>query len=583
MRYPSVSPIGSWISDKANISMAASPADQGWMLRSILKPVFAVGAVSQDGAANGCQVAATSSCDDNAGTSSIVLVNGGSATIGTSASNTAQANNVVAGQTLPLYAYVPALRPEQLGDRSFCARHGIRYAYVSGSMANGIASTELVMSMAQHGCLGFYGSAGLSPDRVEGAIVQLQEKLGQLPFGCNLINSPNDPNLERAIADIFIRTKVRRIEASAYLTLTLPLLRYRFQGIGLDPQGNIVVPNQVVAKVSRLEVATKFLSPAPDKLIRALVSEGSLTAEQAELAARVPVASDVTAEADSGGHTDNRPAISLIPSVIDLRDKLAERYGYYVPVGAAGGISTPASTAAAFAMGAAYVMTGSVNQACQESGSCDWVREVLAKAGPADVAMAPAADMFEMGVNVQVLKFGTLFPVRARKLYELYRQYNSFTDIPATTQATIERDCLRTSFAQAWESTRDFFQVRDPRQIARAEQDPKHKMALVFRSYLGQASRWANCDEVQRRADFQIWCGPAMGAFNAWTQGSFLAIPHERKAHVVAQNLLVGACVVTRANSLRQQGVALSPQACNFVPHTYKQLNELLQESTDAI
>jgi trans-AT polyketide synthase/acyltransferase/oxidoreductase domain-containing protein len=25
-----------------------------------------------------------------------------------------------------------------------------------------------------------------------------------------------------------------------------------------------------------------------------------------------------------------------------------------------------------------------------------------------------------------------------------------------------------------------------------------------------------------RRMDYQIWCGPAMGAFNDWVRGSFL-------------------------------------------------------------
>ena len=71
-------------------------------------------------------------------------------------------------------------------------------------------------------------------------------------------------------------------------------------------------------------------------------------------------------------------------------------------------------------MGAAYVVTGSVNQACIESGLSPQAREMLAKAGVADVMMAPASDMFEMGVNLQVLKRGSMFGPRARKLYEWY-------------------------------------------------------------------------------------------------------------------------------------------------------------------
>src|SRR5439155_13174147 len=131
-------------------------------------------------------------------------------------------------------------------------------------------------------------------------------------------------------------------------------------------------------------------------------------------------------------------------------------------VGLAGGIATPASVAGAFAMGAAYVVTGSVNQACVESGSSDAVRKMLAEAGQADVTMAPAADMFEMGVKVQVLKRGTMFPMRAQKLYDLYRQYPAWEAIPAADRAQVEKNLLRTSFDDIWTQTRDFFQRRDP-------------------------------------------------------------------------------------------------------------------------
>ncbi len=51
----------------------------------------------------------------------------------------------------------------------------------------------------------------------------------------------------------------------------------------------------------------------------------------------------------------------------------------------------------------------------------------------------------------------------------------------------------------------------------------------MFRWYLGLSSRWANAGEAGRQLDYQVWCGPAMGAFNEWAKGSFLeaaAEPH---------------------------------------------------------
>lgn len=471
-----------------------------------------------------------------------------------------------AGEILPLVAYVPALLPEQLGDCAFKDSYGLQYAYVTGSMANGIASAELVEAMAKQGMLGFFGAAGLALPQVEATIVRLRENLGDKAHGFNLIHSPSDPALEAAIVDLYLRQGVCLIEASAFMSLTLPLLRFRFAGIHRNAQGQIVAPQRVMAKVSRLEMASKFLQPAPADMLAALVSAGDLTQEQAEWAATLPVCTELTAEADSGGHTDNRPAISMWPSMLELRDRIEEQQGYRVPLGAAGGISTPVSAAAAFAMGASYVVTGSINQACRESGSCDAVRGVLAKAGPADCTMAPAADMFEMGVNVQVLKWGTMFPIKARKLYGWYRQYNSFQEMPASIIAQIERDFLRCTIAECWASTKEFFAKRDPRQIAKAEQDPKHLMALVFRSYLGKASRWANVGEPTRQPDYQIWCGPAMGAFNEWVKGSFLENPQERLAGIVAANLMAGAAVASRVDLLRRQGLRPAAAEAHFEP-----------------
>ena len=64
-------------------------------------------------------------------------------------------------------------RPENLGDPAFRRDHGVRYAYVTGAMANGIASVELVEAVARAGMLGFFGAAGLPLERVEAAIDRL--------------------------------------------------------------------------------------------------------------------------------------------------------------------------------------------------------------------------------------------------------------------------------------------------------------------------------------------------------------------------------------------------------------------------
>ena len=477
---------------------------------------------------------------------------------------------------LPLTGYVPPCLPENLGDPAFCSDLGLRYPYLGGSMAKGISSVALAEELGKAGMLGFFGAAGLPISAVDAAIDHLKSK--EIPFGCNLIHSPHEPELEKTLAELFIKKEVRLVEASAFMKLTLPLVRYRLHGIHRRSDGAIITPNRIIAKVSREELAARFFAPPPESFLRELLAIGEITAEQAELATRIPMAQHITAESDSGGHTDNRPANTLFPTILSLANRLQIEYGYNLPlrVGLAGGISTPAAAAAAFTMGAAYIMVGSAHQACVESGTSDEVRAMLAETRQADVTMAPSADMFELGVDVQVLKRGTMFPMRAAKLYELYRAHNSIDEIPVTDREKLEKTIFRAPLEEIWKMTHSYFLSRDPHQAHRGEQDPKHRMALVFRWYLGQAAHWAKNGDSSRKIDYQVWCGPAMGAFNEWTAGSFLETPENRTVQTVALNILFGAAVLTRANFLRCQGIPIPPEALRMEPLELAQIKEYL-------
>ncbi|MGD8650057.1 MAG: 2-nitropropane dioxygenase, partial [Desulfobacterales bacterium] len=179
----------------------------------------------------------------------------GTATIG---------NNKPSGSdVMPLIGYAPALHPKDLGDPLFKKAHDLRYAYVVGAMANGITSVEMVEEAGRCGMIGFFGAAGLLTYQIEAAIDLLQDRMGSQSFGMNLIHNPTDPELEAATVDLYIRRGIKLISASAYLDLTLPLVYYRVNGIHRDNNGKVICPGKVIAKVSRVEVARKFLSPPP--------------------------------------------------------------------------------------------------------------------------------------------------------------------------------------------------------------------------------------------------------------------------------------------------------------------------------
>ena len=251
--------------------------------------------------------------------------------------------------------------------------------------------------------------------------------------------------------------------------------------------------------------------------------------------------------------------MALLPELLALRDRVVAEEGFAargieVHVGAAGGLGTPDAVWGAFALGADYVLTGSVNQATREAGTSDMVKEMLATASFTDVASGPAPDMFELGAKVQVLSRGSMYAQRAQRLYDIYKAYDSMEAIPEKDRKRIEKQMFHRPLAEVWEGTRGYWQARDPRQVEKAERDPRHKMALTFRWYLGMTSRWAREGTDGRKRDFQIWCGPSMGAFNAWAKGTELEAVENRTIASVAQALLLGAAQVGRRSIARTLG-----------------------------
>lgn len=462
----------------------------------------------------------------------------------------------------------PPMPIENLGDPDFHATHNTRFAYYVGSMAQGISSTEMIIALGKQGILGSFGAGGMVPTHIESAIHRIQAALPNGPYAFNLIYYPFEPSIGRKAVELYLKYGITTVEASAFLDITANLVHYRVAGLKQNSKGEIEIRNKVIAKLSRKEVAAKFMGPAPLDILRQLVSENRITESQAKMAQNIPIADDITVEADSGGHTDNRPLVCLVPTIVALRDELQGKYGYenVIRVGAAGGIGTSVSALAAFSLGAAYIVTGSINQACIEAGTSDHTKKLLAQADMADVIMAPATDMFEMGVKVQLLKRGTLFPMRAQRLFDLYKSHGSIEEIPEVERQKLERMIFKRDFETVWEETKEFFYERDPRPIQRAQSDPKYKMALIFRWYLGLSTHWSNSGEKGREMDCQIWCGPSMGTFNDWTRGTYLEEYKNRKVVDVALQILTGCAYQYRVNHLKSQGLRINPELSNYSP-----------------
>ncbi len=425
-------------------------------------------------------------------------------------------------------------RSLKLGSEDFRKDYGIAYSYVAGAMYKRTASKEMVIRMGKAGMLAYLGTGGLSLSEMEEDICCIQSELlpGQA-YGMNLLHNMSEPDFEMKTVELFLRKGIKNIEAAAYMQMTEPLVYFHVAGLSMNMHGKVINNHNILAKVSRPEVARAFMSPAPEKLLHRLMEKGKITQKQAMMARSVPMSYDICVEADSGGHTDGGAALVIFPSIQILGDRLQKQFGYLkrIRIGLAGGIGAPQSAASAFVMGADFVLTGSINQCTVEAGTSDAVKDLLERIDVQDTGYAPAGDMFEIGAKVQVLKKGVLFPARANKLYNLYHQYGSLEDIPIKTLEQLERNYFKRSVKEVWEETKSYLQKRGQQnEITRAEQNPKYKMSLVFRWYFGFTSDAAMKGDLENKVNFQVHTGPALGAFNQWVKGT--ALENWRNRHV---------------------------------------------------
>ncbi|WP_420119300.1 ACP S-malonyltransferase [Micromonospora sp.] len=429
----------------------------------------------------------------------------------------------------------PAPRRAELGSAAFRQAYGVRHAYAAGSMYHGVSSVELVSRLARSGLLGYFGAAGLPVPDVAAAIDGIRAAAGRgAPFGVNLTYDPFDPGAEVELVGLLVREDVRFVEAATYVEVTVPLVRHRLTGARILPDGSVHAPRRLLAKVTRLDTARLFFAPPPPSLVRGLLDEGLLTAEEAAAGERIALADDICAIGDGADYTDQGALTALLPSVRRLRTQLGG-VASAVRVGGGGGIGSPESAAAAFVLGAEFVLTGSINLCTAESGLAASTKDLLPELDVHDTAYAPYGGLFELGGRARVMRKGVLFHVRAGKLYDLWRTYDSWDAVPAPVRSRVERDYFGAGFEEL------------ASRLAASggpATDPKRRMALVFRWYCAQAQRWAIEGTPARTADYQVACGPALGACNHWLRGTPHADWRDRHVDELADRLMTEAAEI---------------------------------------
>lgn len=411
----------------------------------------------------------------------------------------------------------------ELYGEHFIKEYNINYPYICGGMYRGISSVDMVVRAAKAGMLGFFGTGGLKYEDVELAINNIK---GQVTTGYGMSFMPNhsDEGYNKKMIDLFLDSGIHNIEASGFINIVPSIVKYRLKGLKDLGNGKIVSENKIIAKLSRPEIAIDFLKPAPSDIVKKLREDGEITEEEELLSQNIPLADDICVEADSGGHTDMGNAFVLLPTIIRLSEEIFRQYHYSkkVRIGLGGGIGTPEAVASAFLLGAKFIVIGSINQCTIEAGTSDLSKDLLNAINIQDTEYTPAGDMFELGAKVQVLKKGVFFPARANKLYEVYKFYDCIEDIDTKISQQIQRYYFGRSFNEVYQEIKEHYSRKNIKELYNIESSPKHKMAVIFKEYFRLSTKAALIGDATNKVNFQIMCGPSLGAFNQWAKNTEL-------------------------------------------------------------
>lgn len=409
---------------------------------------------------------------------------------------------------------------KSLGSQEFKKTYNLDYPYYTGGMYRGISSARLVIKMGKAKMLSFLGTYRMGLNKVEKALDTIQEGLNDgEPYGCNISYSFFDPVETEVLLELCISRGVKVIEISGFLQLTPALVKYRLKGIHTNGKGVVIHPRRIIAKIRNPETADLFLSPPHESLVKKLIDEGQLTPEEGAVRAKIPMADDLCILPDSGWRTDGGSMISLFPIIQSKRDEFERKYKYkkHIHAGIAGGIGSPQAVGIAFLLGADFISTGSINQCTIESELSDDAKILLQNAGVRDTEYIPDFELFEMGVKSQVLKKGVFFPARANAIFNLYKQYNSLDEFNREVRIKLETKYFKNNFDEIFKQVKILFPSD---KIKKAEKKSKYRMLLTFKWYLDYTARLPITLENKDRMNYQIQCGPALGALNSFLKGT---------------------------------------------------------------
>ena len=243
---------------------------------------------------------------------------------------------------------------------------------------------DVVAAVSKAGGMGVLGAVAFPPEQLEIELKWIDEHVDGKPYGVDVVMPMSYEGFEEAKLQEMISEEHRKFTAGLMKQFDIPelpegetstagLLGWSTENAA--PQIDIALKHPIKLLVNALGVPPKDIIDkchAQDVLVAALIGKAEQAQSQIEAGTDIIVAQGH----EAGGHTGAITTMVLIPEVVDAVAP--------TPVLAAGGIGGGRQMAAAMALGADGVWTGSIWLTVAESDTSEILKEKLLKGGSSD-------------------------------------------------------------------------------------------------------------------------------------------------------------------------------------------------------
>jgi NAD(P)H-dependent flavin oxidoreductase YrpB (nitropropane dioxygenase family) len=270
--------------------------------------------------------------------------------------------------------------------KTICDLLGIEYPILAFSHCR-----DVVAAVSKAGGLGVLGAVTYSPSELEVELKWIEEHDGDRPYGIDVLIPASMSGLEKVTPDDLAKVDTSELLPEEHRRFLDDLLaRYGVPPLTDTRTGSpgsltgLALPSALVdvALEHPIKLIASALGPPPASLVEAAHSRGVLvaalvgTVEHAMRQKEVGVDIIVAQGTEAGGHTGEIGTMVLVPEVVKAVAP--------TPVLAAGGIASGRQMAAAMALGAQGVWTGSVWLTTEEAETHPVVKEKFLAASSRD-------------------------------------------------------------------------------------------------------------------------------------------------------------------------------------------------------